>query len=109
MAHPGGRLIGERRPLALDLERILKAAKARPCFMELDSQPQRLDLDDMQCRLAREQGVLVSIASDAHSAAQFDYLAGGTLQARRGWLTARDVVNTRPLTDVRRLLKSTIT
>ena len=109
LGHPGGRLIGERRPLALDLERILKAAKARPCFMELDSQPQRLDLDDMQCRLAREQGVLVSIASDAHAAAQFDYLGGGTLQARRGWLTAADVVNTRPLTEVRRLLKSTIT
>jgi DNA polymerase (family 10) len=109
LGHPGGRLLGERRPLALDLERILKAARARRCFVELDSQPQRLDLDDIGCRLAHEQGVLVSIASDAHAAAQFDYLAGGTLQARRGWLTARDVLNTRPLAEVWRLLKSTIT
>jgi len=108
LAHPAGRLIGERRPLALDFERIFAVAKARPCFVELDSQPRRLDLDDVKCRLAREQGVLVSIASDAHSAQQFDCLEGGVLQARRGWLTAADVLNSRPRAEVLRLLKSTI-
>jgi DNA polymerase (family 10) len=109
LGHPGGRLIGERQPLALDYSRILEAAKARPCFMELDAQPQRLDLDDLHLRQARDHGVLVSIASDAHSSGQFDYLVGGVLQARRGWLTANDVLNTRPLGEVRKLLKSTIT
>jgi DNA polymerase (family 10) len=108
LAHPSGRLIGERAPLKLDFERVLKVAKARPCFVELDSQPKRLDLDDLKCRLAREQDVLVSIVSDAHSAQQFDYLEGGILQARRGWLTPGAVLNTRSLAEVRRLLKSTI-
>ena len=109
LAHPGGRLIGERPPLALDFERILGVAKARPCFVELDSQPKRLDLDDLKCRLAHERGVLVSVTSDAHSAQQFDYLEGGVLQARRGWLTAADVLNSRSRADVQRLLKSTMT
>jgi len=108
LAHPGARLIGARRPIALDFERILKAAEARPCFVELNSQPERLDLDDAQSRLARECGALVSVASDAHSGAQFGYLAGGIVQARRGWLTARDIVNTRPLGELRRLLRATI-
>ena len=109
LGHPGGRLIGERQPLALNYSRIFDAAKARPCFMELDAQPQRLDLDDLRLRQSRDHGVLVSIASDAHSSGDFDYLEGGVLQARRGWLTAGDVLNTRRLADVRRLLKSTIT
>lgn len=109
LAHPSGRLIGERRPLALDFERILAVAKARPCFVELDSQPKRLDLDDVRCRLAREQGVLVSVSSDAHSQQQFGYLEGGVLQARRGWLTADDVLNSRTRAEVLRLLKSTMT
>jgi DNA polymerase (family 10) len=109
LAHPSGRLIGERRPLALDFERIIAVAKARPCFVELDSQPRRLDLDDVRCRLAHEQGVLVSISSDAHSQQQFGYLEGGVLQARRGWLTADDVLNSRTRAEVLRLLKSTMT
>jgi DNA polymerase (family 10) len=108
LAHPGARRIGARRPIALDFERVLKAAAARPCFVELNAQPERLDLDDVECRLARECGAMVSIASDAHSGAQFGYLSGGIVQARRGWLTAHDVVNTRPLTELTRLLRRTI-
>ena len=104
LAHPTGRLLGERRPIALDMARLCSAAHARPFYLELDSQPQRLDLDDVHCRMAREHGVLVSIASDAHSAGQLDYLSFGVTQARRGWLTARDVLNTRPLAALRRLL-----
>lgn len=107
LGHPGGRLIGERRPIELDMERICAAAKSRPCYLELNGMPERLDLDDASCRLAREQGVLVSIASDAHVGAQFANLDFGVTQARRGWLRARDVLNTRRLADLRRLLRAT--
>ncbi len=68
---------------------------ARPFYLELDSQPQRLDLNDVHCRMAREHGVLVSVVSDAHDTGQFDLLRYGVTQARRGWLGADDVLNTR--------------
>jgi DNA polymerase (family 10) len=108
LGHPGARLIGERRPIALDMQRICQAAKERPCYLELDSQPNRLDLDDPHCRLAREHGVLVSIARDAHHGSQFEYLDYGIVQARRGWLRAQDVLNAKPLAEVRRLLRATM-
>ena len=107
LAHPTGRLLGERAPYALDLERVMAAAKARPCYLELNAQPARLDLDDVLCRAARDHDVLVSIGSDAHSGNDLADLAHGVRQARRGWLTARDVLNARPLAEVRRLLART--
>jgi DNA polymerase (family 10) len=107
LAHPSARLIGERAPCALDFSKILAAAKARPCYLELNAQPTRLDLDDVWCKAAREQGVLVSIASDAHSGGDLADLAYGVRQARRGWLTAGDVLNTRPLAQLRSLLART--
>ncbi len=107
LAHPTGRLIGERPPYALDFPRILATAKARPCFLELNAQPTRLDLDDVLCKAAKEQGVLVSIASDAHSGGDLADLAHGVRQARRGWLTAKDVLNARPLAQLRSLLART--
>lgn len=107
LAHPRGRLIGEREPIAFDLERVLEAARARPCYVELNAQPSRLDLDDLQCRAAAAHGVLVSIASDAHDAGELDYAEGGILQARRAWLTARQVLNAQPLPELRRLLRRT--
>jgi DNA polymerase (family 10) len=107
LSHPLTRLIGERPAVALDLERICRAAKSRPCFLELDAQPLRLDLDEVHCRMAREHGVLVSIASDAHAGAQFENLEYGVVQARRGWLSAGDVLNSRRLSELRPLLRST--
>jgi DNA polymerase (family 10) len=89
------------------MRRIVRAAGERPCYLELDSQPDRLDLDDSQCRLAQEQGVLVSIASDAHHGEQFGNLEYGVVQARRGWLGPKDVLNARPLAELRRLLRAT--
>jgi len=94
--------------MAFDLSRICKAAKARPCYLELNAQPQRLDLDDVHCRAARDLGVLLSIASDAHTTAQLDYLELGILQARRGWLSSDNVLNARPLAQLRKLLAATI-
>jgi DNA polymerase (family 10) len=105
LAHPTGRLLGAREPYELDLERVLEAARERGRIVELNAQPERLDLDDRGCRLARELGVKVAIATDAHRVADLDLMRFGVDQARRGWLEPGDVVNTRPLAELRRLLR----
>jgi DNA polymerase (family 10) len=108
LAHPSGRLLQERAAMDVDLERLIRHAVERGCFLELNAQPQRLDLDDSQCRVAREAGALVSINSDAHSEAQFSDLEFGINQAQRGWLEKGDVLNTRSLGAVRKLLRGTM-
>jgi DNA polymerase (family 10) len=107
LAHPTGRLIEERPPCAIDFAKLLAAASARPCYLELNAQPSRLDMDDVMCQAARDHGVLVSIASDAHTGDEFADLAHGVRQARRGWLTAADVLNARPLAQLRPFLART--
>ncbi|BCO30303.1 DNA polymerase/3'-5' exonuclease PolX [Thiohalobacter sp. COW1] len=107
LAHPSGRLIDKREPYAVDMERIIHQAAQRGCYLELNANPDRLDLLDSHCRLAKEEGVLVSINSDAHSPAAFEHLRFGIGQARRGWLEKDDVLNTRSLTALRKLLKQT--
>jgi DNA polymerase (family 10) len=108
LAHPTGRLINEREPYPVDIPRIIHKARDRGCFLELNSNPRRLDLYDIYCQIAKEEGVLVSINSDAHGVADFDYLALGVAQARRGWLEKGDVLNTRSLAQLRKLLKRTM-
>ena len=108
LAHPTGRLIGEREPFPVDMNRIIRKAGQRGCFLELNSNPRRLDLYDIYCQTAKEQGVLVSINSDAHGVNDFKYLAFGVAQARRGWLEKDDVLNTRPLAQLRKLLLRTM-
>ncbi len=108
LAHPTGRLLNEREPYQVDMARIIHKAKDRGCFLELNSNPRRLDLYDIYCQTAKEQGVLVSINSDAHSVNDFNYLALGVAQARRGWLEKDNVLNTRSLTPLRKLLKQTM-
>jgi DNA polymerase (family 10) len=108
LAHPSGRLLGERDAMDVDWLRIVRAAKQRGCFLELNAQPDRLDLDDVQCRMAREEGVLVAVDSDAHSTFDFAHLKYGIGQARRGWLEAGDVLNTRGLKELRPLLAKTM-
>ena len=105
LAHPSGRLLGEREPYALDFERVLDAARARGCALEVNGQPLRLDLDDVHVKSARERGVLLSIASDAHSTDQLANLDGGVRQARRGWARREDVLNTRPVGELGSLLR----
>lgn len=104
LAHPTGRLINERSPYDVDLERLMHAATENGCFMEVNAYPARLDLTDDACRMAREIGLRVAISTDAHSAANLDYMRFGVDQARRGWLSAEDILNTRPLKALRRLL-----
>jgi DNA polymerase (family 10) len=108
LAHPTGRLIDEREPYQVDMTRIIRKARDRGCFLELNSNPRRLDLYDIYCQVARAEGVLVSINSDAHSINDFNYLAFGVGQARRGWLEKDDVLNTRPLSQLLKLLKQTM-
>jgi DNA polymerase (family 10) len=105
LAHPTGRLINRRPPYELDMERVLNAAAERGCCIELNAQPDRLDLNDVYARMARECGVKVAISTDAHSIAELDYLRFGIDQARRAWLEAADVLNTRSLADLRSLLR----
>jgi DNA polymerase (family X) len=105
VAHPSGRLLGERAPLALDFDRMLEAVHDRGCFLEVNGQPLRLDLDDVHIKAARDRGVLLSLASDAHSADQLAHLGGAVRQARRGWVSREDVLNARPLGEVRKLLR----
>ncbi len=104
LAHPSGRLIESRDPYDVDMLRIVRHARERGCFLELNAHPDRLDLLDTHCRLAKEEGVLVAINSDAHSREDFANLRFGVGQARRGWLEAMDVLNTRSLAQLRRLL-----
>jgi DNA polymerase (family 10) len=108
LAHPTGRLIAERQPYDVDMVRIIRHARERGCFLELNAHPERLDLLDVHCRMAREEGVLVSIDSDAHNPLDFANLRYGVGQARRGWLEAGDVLNTRPLDELVALLRRTM-
>jgi DNA polymerase (family 10) len=108
LAHPSGRLINEREPLMLDMEKIIAKAAERGCFLELNASPKRLDLIDIYCQMARELGVLIAINTDAHRTSDFDNLRFGVGQARRGWLEKKDVLNTRTLPELRKLLKQTM-
>lgn len=108
LAHPSGRLLEQREPYDVDMARIIHQASDRGCYLELNAHPERLDLLDTHCRMAKEAGVLVSINSDAHTIADLANLKYGIGQARRGWLEKRDVLNTLPLQEVRRLLKKTM-
>lgn len=105
LAHPSGRLIDEREPYDVDMARLIAHAKSRGCCLELNAHPERLDLLDTWCMAAKEAGVLVAIDSDAHSVRDFANLRFGVGQARRGWLTAENVLNTRPLAELRKLLR----
>jgi DNA polymerase (family 10) len=108
LAHPTGRLIEEREPYDVAMTRVIRHARDRGCYLELNAHPERLDLLDTHCQAAREEGVLVSIDSDAHSTLDFENLRYGVGQARRGWLEARYVLNTRPLKELLPLLRKTM-
>jgi DNA polymerase (family 10) len=108
LAHPSGRLIGRRAPYDVDMARIIRKAGERGCYLELNAHPERLDLLDTYCRMAKDEGVLISINSDAHSIRDFDNLRFGLGQARRGWLEKKDVLNARPLAELRPLLQRTL-
>jgi DNA polymerase (family 10) len=104
LGHPTGRILLERAGYELDLERILAKAAEKRVFVEFNANPYRLDLDWRWCRKARELGVLISVNPDAHSTGELDLARSGVLVARKGWLEAKDVLNTRSVGEVERML-----
>jgi DNA polymerase (family 10) len=105
LAHPSGRLINEREPYDVDLEKLMKAALERGCFFELNAHPDRLDLTDTDCKMAKEMGLKVVISTDAHSKSDLDFMRFGIGHARRGWLESEDVLNTRTLRELLKFLQ----
>ena len=104
LAHPTGRLIVRREPYPVDVEELVKVASDYGVMLELNSQPDRLDLRDFHLQMAREAGVKIVISTDAHRTADLDYMRYGVDQARRGWLEKHDVANTYPVSKFLKLL-----
>ncbi len=94
LGHPTGRLLQKRSEMDLDMEAIMDKAVENGIIMEINANPERLDLDDQHCKMAKEKGVMISISTDAHSIGELQNLKYGVYQARRGWLQAENVVNT---------------
>jgi DNA polymerase (family 10) len=105
LAHPTGRLIGERDPYEVDLEKVMAAALERGCFLEVNAHPDRLDLTDVHCQMAKGMGLRVAISTDSHYTSHLGYMRFGIGQARRGWLEKDDVLNTRQEGALLKLLK----
>lgn len=105
IAHPTGRLINEREPYDIDLEKIMQKAKENNCILEINSQPSRLDLNDLNSRKAKEMGVKLVISTDAHSTTQYDFMRFGIGQARRGWIEKHNVINTRNINQLKKIIK----
>jgi DNA polymerase (family 10) len=105
LAHPTGRLIGLRDAYEVDIEAIIKACSQRGCILELNAQPDRLDLNDIHCKMAKEAGIPIAISTDAHSVRDLDLMEFGIGQARRGWIEKEDVVNTKGLKALMEILK----
>jgi len=104
IGHPTGRLLGRREAMDFDMSAVIAKAAATHTALELNASWQRLDLGDRHLRAAREAGVMICISTDAHSTAQLEQMRYGVTTARRGWLSAEQVLNTRPLPLVRQWL-----
>ncbi|MBA2115697.1 DNA polymerase/3'-5' exonuclease PolX [Bremerella alba] len=104
VAHPTGRLINRREPYQVDMEAVFQSAKENNKFVELNANPARLDLNDIYCHAAKEQGIPIGINSDGHKIEGLDVMRYGIMQARRAGLTKADVLNTRSWNDIQKLL-----
>lgn len=105
VAHPTGRLIGERDPYDVDMKEILKVARETGTALEINAYPLRLDIHDAYARMAKEMNVSIVINTDTHVADQFDYMSYGVSIARRGWLEKKDILNTQRYASLMKLLK----
>ena len=103
--HPHGRIIRRRAGYEVEMQTVVEAAGRVGCALELNATPDRLDLNGEWARKARQAGARMTISSDAHAVTELEYMQFGVGSARRGWLTAEDVLNTRPLDELRRLLR----
>ncbi len=104
LGHPLGRIIGQREPLGFDLDAVFEACAECGVFVEINAQPDRLDLPDIHCKRALEAGVRFTISTDAHKRRDLDFMKYGVFTARRGWLQKGDVLNTRTAQQLRREL-----
>ncbi len=105
LAHPTGRLINEREPYEVEMERLMTAARERGCFLELNGHPDRLDLSDIHAKMAKDMGIKVALSTDAHRTSELGYMRFGIGQARRGWLERADVLNTRSWKEIEKMLR----
>jgi DNA polymerase (family 10) len=105
LGHPTGQLLSGRDPYALNMPLVLETARRTGTCVEINAHPDRLDLSDTHARMAKEMGVRLAINSDAHSPEGFGVMEYGVHCARRGWLSAEDVVNTYPLDRLMRVLR----
>jgi DNA polymerase (family X) len=106
IGHPTARLVLGRAPIDVDIERVIRQARDCHCALELDAQPMRLDLNELHCRMAKDAGAMIVIDADAHSVLDFEDIRFGIGQARRAWLEPHNVLNTRPLDQLRAFFAS---
>ncbi|MCQ5375947.1 MAG: DNA polymerase/3'-5' exonuclease PolX [Methanomassiliicoccales archaeon] len=104
LAHPTGRVIEQRDPYEVDLERIIDEARGKGVWLEINALPERLDLNDVNAKWAKESGIMMAIGTDAHSLDQLNYMIFGVATAKRGWLEKGNVANTLTLNDLERVL-----
>jgi DNA polymerase (family 10) len=100
LGHPTGRIIGQREPYELDFGKVLDVAKETGVLMELNSFPDRLDLRDVHCRVAKDAGVRIALGTDSHNISHLENMMFGVITARRGWLEDKDILNTMGVKDV---------
>jgi DNA polymerase (family 10) len=106
IAHPTGRLIGYRESYQVDINEMMEVAAKTGTILEINSYPERLDLNDIYCRMAKEKGVQLAIETDAHSIEGLTFMDLGVAVARRGWLEEKEVINTLPLDKLLKRLKN---
>jgi DNA polymerase (family 10) len=107
ITHPTGRLIDQRSGIDVEVERVLRKGHECGCAIEVNGQPDRLDLNEWHCKLARDIGVRLVLSTDAHSIAELGFMRYAVDQARRGWLEPADIINTRETAGMKRLLRRT--
>lgn len=107
LGHPTGRLLNQRNPIQIDMEAIIDMAKKYHKILEINANPYRLDLNDLNIKLAKEKGLLMAINSDSHSISNFDLLKYGIYTARRGWIEKTSVINTRNIDDLKKIIRET--
>jgi len=105
IAHPTGRLIDERGGIDLDIERVLRGAEERGVALEINGQPERLDLNEWHSKLAKDIGTKLVASTDAHSIAELGFMRYAVDQARRGWIEPADLLNTRGLAGLKAALR----
>ena len=105
VAHPTGRLLGQRESYSVNVEHLVQAARRTGTVLEINAGPERLDLRDTQARMAQERGVKLAINTDAHTRYQLRYMEFGVGTARRGWVESKNILNTLPLRELLAYLK----